>query len=264
MKYYLIFTLHITYLNIRKKMSNFRIIPVLDIFNSMAVHAVKGERDKYKPLKSKILNTSKPLEIVKNLKHKFHFDEIYIADLDAIINKQPNQGLLLEILKLQDLKFMLDPGITDKNDLLFYSEYNLDKLILGLETITDFNVIEQGIEIMGCDRFSISIDMYQGKIISKLKDLKNQNPLKLVKRLNQLGIKEIILLDLFRVGQKIGGVPPLFMKFRDQFQGNILIGGGVKEYEDLEMMDNTNFSGVLIATALYDGSLNIEQLKCFK
>ncbi len=245
-------------------MSKFRIIPVLDIFNSMAVHAVKGERDKYKPLKSKILNTSKPLEIAKILKHKFHFEEIYIADLDAIINKQPNQGLLLEILKLHDLKIMLDPGITDKTDLLIYSKYNLGKLILGLETINNFEVIKQGIEIMGGDRFSISIDMYQGKIISNLKYLKNQNPLKLVNRLNKLGVKEIILLDLFRVGQKIGGVPPLFMKFRYQFQGNILIGGGVKEYEDLEMMYNNEFSGVLIATALYDGSLNIEKLKRFK
>ena len=54
-------------------MPNFRIIPVLDILNSIAVHAVKGERDKYRPLQSKILNTSDPLEIVKVLKHKFWY-----------------------------------------------------------------------------------------------------------------------------------------------------------------------------------------------
>ena len=103
--------------------------------------------------------------------------------------------------------------------------------------------------------------MYKGKIISNLKELKNQNPLNLVKVLTKLDIKEIILLDLFRVGQKMGGIPPLYMKFRYQFKGDILIGGGVKEFNDLEMMRNNGFSGVLIATVLYDGSLNIDNLK---
>ena len=242
-------------------MFKFRIIPVLDILNSMAVHAIKGERDKYKPLKSKILNTSDPLEIIKILKHKFHFDEIYIADLDAIIHKKPNHELLLKILKIPELKVMLDPGIIDKEDIQIYSKYKLSKLILGLETINHFKVIEEGIDVIGQNRLTISIDMYKGKIISNLKELKNQNPLNLVKVLTKLDVKEIILLDLFRVGQKMGGIPPLYMKFRYQFKGDILIGGGVKEFNDLEMMRNNGFSGVLIATVLYDGSLNIDNLK---
>ncbi|MFX1337092.1 MAG: HisA/HisF-related TIM barrel protein [Promethearchaeota archaeon] len=244
-------------------MANFRIIPVIDILNSMAVHAIKGERDKYKPLKSKILNSSDPLEIIKILNHKFQFNEVYIADLDAIIKKNPNHNLLLKILEIPGLNVMLDPGITHKNEILIYSKYNLSKLILGVETIKNFEVIEEGLRVMGNNRLSISVDMYQGKIISNLKELKNQDPLKLVKILNKLKIKEIILLDLFRVGQKIGGIPPLFMRFRNQFQGNLLIGGGVKEFNDLEMMQKNNFSGVLIATALYDGSLNIDDLKKF-
>ena len=32
-------------------MKKFKIIPVIDILNSEVVHAVKGEREKYKPLK---------------------------------------------------------------------------------------------------------------------------------------------------------------------------------------------------------------------
>jgi phosphoribosylformimino-5-aminoimidazole carboxamide ribotide isomerase len=245
-------------------MSKFRIIPVLDILNSTAVHAIKGERNKYKPLKSKILNTSDPLEIVNIIKHKFYFDEVYIADLDAIIKRKQNHVLLSEILKTYDLKVMLDPGIIHKTDILTYSKYNLSKLILGLETIKNFEVIKEGLYIMGQKRLSVSIDMYQGSIISNLKELDNQSPLDVVRILKNLGITEIILLDLFRVGQKIGGIPPLFIKFRDQFEGNILIGGGVKELKDLEMMYNKNFSGVLIATALYDGSLDIDALKNFR
>ena len=35
-------------------MNNFKIIPVIDILNSKAVHAKKGERTKYKTLKSNL------------------------------------------------------------------------------------------------------------------------------------------------------------------------------------------------------------------
>jgi phosphoribosylformimino-5-aminoimidazole carboxamide ribotide isomerase len=242
-------------------MPKFRIIPVLDILNSVAVHAVKGERDKYGPLKSKILNTSDPLEIVETLKHSFNFEEIYIADLDAIIKKKPNHETLLKILKIPGIKVMLDPGIINEDDYKTYSKFNLNKLILGIETIENLGVIEEGIRTMGKNRLTISIDMYNGNIISNLNELKDQNPLKLIKYLKKLDVKEIILLDLFRVGQKLGGIPPLYMKFRDQFKSDILIGGGVKEFKDLEMMRYKGFSGALIATALYDGSLNIKNLK---
>ena len=244
-------------------MPKFRIIPVLDILNSRAVHAVKGERDNYRPLKSKILKTSDPLKIVEVLTHSFDFEEIYIADLDAIINKKPNHEILLKILKTPKLKVMLDPGIINEDNCLTYSKLRLNKLILGIETIENLEIIKEGIRLMGQNRLTISIDMYNGNIISKLKELKNLNPLQLLKLLSKLEVKEIILLDLFRVGQKIGGIPPLYMKFRSQFKGDILIGGGVKEFNDLEMMVNNGFSGALIATALYDGSLNINNLKNF-
>ena len=68
-------------------MSNFRIIPVLDILDSKAVHAIKGERAKYKPLNLKLMKSSNPVEIVEFLNKEFNFKEFYIADLDAITKK---------------------------------------------------------------------------------------------------------------------------------------------------------------------------------
>ena len=101
-------------------MSSFRIIPVIDILDSKAVHAIKGERAKYKPLKSNLINSSDPIEIIKVLKQKFNFREFYIADLDAIIKYSPNLEILSTILKIPEIDVILDPGIKDKEDLLKY------------------------------------------------------------------------------------------------------------------------------------------------
>ena len=245
-------------------MSSFKIIPVIDILDSKAVHAIKGERAKYKPLKSKLINSSDPIEIIKVLKQKFNFREFYIADLDAIIKYSPNLEILSTILKIPEIDVILDPGIKDKEDLLKYSKYKIKKLILGLETINGYNVINEGLRILGKYKLIVSLDMFKGKIISKIKDLRNQNPINVVNKLKRFGVKELILLDLFRVGQKIGGIPPVYLKILKNFKGAVLVGGGIKDLMDLTSYYNNKFSGVLIATALYDGSIKIDKLKVFE
>ena len=242
-------------------MSNFRIVPVLDILESKAVHAKKGERAKYKPLNLKLMKSSNPVEIVEVLNKKFNFKEFYIADLDAIIKKKPNFKLLLEILDNPNIKVMIDPGIVNKDDLLTYSKFKLNKLILGLETMENIDVIEESLEIFGHNKIIVSIDMYKEKIISNIKQLESQNILHVINTIEVYGVKEVILLDLFRVGQKIGGIPPLYLEIRKRFNGNILIGGGIKDFNDLMMYKHEEFSGILIATALYDGSIDIKRLK---
>ena len=242
-------------------MSNFRIVPVLDILDSKAVHAIKGERAKYKPLNLKLMKSSNPVEIVEFLNKEFNFKEFYIADLDAITKKKPNFKLLLKILDNPSIQVMLDPGIINKDDLLTYSKFKLNKLILGLETMENINVIKESLEVFGHNKIIISIDMYKEKIISNIKQLKSQNILQVINTIEKFGVKEVILLDLFRVGQKIGGIPPLYIEIRKQFNGNILIGGGIKDFNDLLMYKDEEFSGILIATALYDGSIDIKKLK---
>ena len=242
-------------------MSKFRIVPVLDILDSKAVHAIKGERAKYKPLNLKLMKSSNPVEIVEFLNKEFNFKEFYIADLDAITKKNPNFKLLLKILDNPSIQVMLDPGIINKDDLLTYSKFKLNKLILGLETMENINVIKESLEIFGHNKIIISIDMYKEKIISNIKQLKSQNILQVINTIEKFGVKEVILLDLFRVGQKIGGIPPLYIEIRKQFNGNILIGGGIKDFNDLLMYKDEEFSGILIATALYDGSIDIKKLK---
>jgi phosphoribosylformimino-5-aminoimidazole carboxamide ribotide isomerase len=244
-------------------MTKFKIIPVIDILNSKAVHAKKGERTKYKPLKSKLIQSSNPVEIIQLLKKKFGFNDFYVADLDSIIYKNPNLPILKQILEITDMNVILDPGIVNLEDIYLYSRFDIKSLILGLETLKSFTLIDQSLQILDQNKIIISIDMYNGQILSSAKDIKNQNPLKLIKKIESLGIKNIILLDLFRVGQKIGGIPPLYLDLLHNFTGNIFVGGGIKNYRDILDYKEQNFSGILIATALYDGTIDIEKLRHF-
>ncbi len=242
-------------------MSNFEIIPVIDILNSKAVHAVKGERSKYKPLKSYLFNSNYPKEIIKILKIKVNFPKFYIADLDAIMNKRPNIELITEISMDLKIKILLDSGIENRGDLKKYINLGIHKLIFGLETILDYNTITAGLQILGKNRIIVSIDMYNGKIISKNEEIKNRGIIKVIQKIEDLGVREIILLDLFRIGQKLGGIPKLYDNIKREFHGKIYVGGGIKDINDIKLYIRREFSGVLIGTALYDGTININELK---
>lgn len=244
-------------------MKRFKIIPVIDILNSKAVHAKKGERTKYKPLKSYLFQSSNPVEIIRILRKKYNFELFYIADLDSIIKKAPNFQILKEISKISNIDFILDPGIVDLEDISNFLRFRIKNLILGLETIKNFKTIIQSLQILNQNNIIISIDMYNGQILSNAKDIKNQSPIKLIKKFESLGIKKIILLDLFRVGQKIGGIPQLYRDILHNFNGDVYVGGGIKNYTDILNIKEQNFSGVLIATALYDGTIEIENLRYF-
>lgn len=246
-----------------KHIQRFRIIPVIDILNSETVHAVKGLREHYKPLRTDLFNTTNPYKNIKNLKFKYGINEIYIADLDSIINKKPNFKLFQKISKISDLKIMFDPGITSMEDVSIFSSFKFDKLIFGLETLSNLEVIFKSIKEIGSNKITISIDMYNGKIVTNINELNNLPILEIIKKIEKLGVIEIILLDLYRVGQKIGDIPPLYLEIRKAFKYNILIGGGIKDFNDIVKYAQLRFSGVLIGTALYDGTIKTENLKRF-
>jgi len=55
----------------------FRIIFVLDILNGTTVHAVRGERSKYKPVTgSRVCDSSSPLDIISALAHPRSISQI--------------------------------------------------------------------------------------------------------------------------------------------------------------------------------------------
>ena len=244
-------------------MHKFRIIPVIDILNSQAVHAIKGEREKYKPLKSVLINDSNPIRIALKLKNKYLFNEFYIADLDAILQKKPNIAIISKILDIPGVEIMIDPGIETKKNVEKYFKLNIKSLILGLETLRDLKVITECLNLFDTNKIVVSVDMYNEVIQTNIKELKNQDILKVVRKIEDLGIVNIILLDLFKVGQKMGGISALYLKIREQFNGEILIGGGTKDLQDIKDYKSNNFSGVLIGTALHDGSIKIEELRNF-
>jgi len=226
----------------------FRIIFVLDILNGSVVHAVKGERSKYKPIQdSMICDSSDPFEIISAVKPL----EIYIADLDHIQEIGDNFEIIKKISG--KTKTMVDIGVKNMDDVKKCAQI-ADTVIIGTETAS-FEVIEYAaLQFPG--RINVSIDMKNGSVLTKDKTME-MRPEDLVRKMNEIGIKDIIILDLGKVGTSTGIDKMFLKKVAEISTHNILVGGGIKNMDDIETLEKSGIGGALAATALHNGNIPI-------
>lgn len=226
----------------------FRIIFVLDILNGSVVHAIKGERSKYKPIQgSMICDSSDPFEVISAVKPH----EIYIADLDHIQDIGDNFEIIKNISG--KTKTMVDIGVKNMDDVQKCAQI-ADTVIIGTETAF-FEVIEMAAtQFPG--RINVSIDMKNGSVLTK--DMTTEDrPEDIIKRLNNIELNEIILLDLGKVGTSAGIDENFLNNIADLSTHNIIVGGGIKNLDDIETLRRLGINGALAATALHNGNIPI-------
>ena len=88
-----------------------RVIPVIDLKSGAAVHAVRGQRERYRPLRSKLVAGSDPLRVARAVRGELGLDELYVADLDAIAGGPPHRDALAALAR--EARVMVDAGVTD-------------------------------------------------------------------------------------------------------------------------------------------------------
>lgn len=230
----------------------FRIVFVLDLLNGDAVHAVRGERTKYKPVSgSRICDSSAPMDIISALRP----GEVYIADLDRLQHLGDNFDLIKEISS--KTKTMADTGaeyMTDIEKCLGIA----DTVILGTETAS-LDLIGRASERFP-GRINVSIDIKNGRVLTKDRKMEME-PEKLVTLLNEYDINDIIILELNKVGTGAGIDTDFLGNIVGLTNHNILPGGGIRDMDDINALKETGVSGALVATAVHNGKIPVEVIQ---
>ncbi|MBE0521689.1 MAG: phosphoribosylformimino-5-aminoimidazole carboxamide ribotide isomerase [Candidatus Methanoperedenaceae archaeon] len=230
----------------------FRIIFVLDIFEGKAVHAIKGERSKYKPVRgSRVCDSAAPLEIVSAVKPT----EVYIADLDRLQHRGNNFELIGAVSK--KTATMVDIGAAGMGDVETAAEI-AGTVVIGTETAS-LELIKKAVEKFG-KRINVSIDMKNGRMLTQDSGLMVE-PEELVRMLNDYDIGDIIVLDLGRVGTGMGVDIDFLGRLVRISEHSILLGGGVRDMDDIEELKGIGVSGALVATAIHSGAIPLEIIR---
>jgi phosphoribosylformimino-5-aminoimidazole carboxamide ribotide isomerase len=237
-----------------------KIIPVVDILNGKVVHAVRGERSEYKPLQSNLTESVDPLAVAGAFKN-LGFTDLYIADLDSIIDCSTNFQFLKQITEETGLKLIVDGGVTDLERAQKLLDSGVAKLVIGTETLASKTFVADAVKRFGSERVTVSLDLKGEEVLTKLLFDGCKKPLCLLSEFKKMGISNVIVLDLVRVGSSEGVNVDFIREALELGIIEVYVGGGVRDLEDLVELKDLGVSGVLLATALHSGKIGVKALR---
>jgi phosphoribosylformimino-5-aminoimidazole carboxamide ribotide isomerase len=237
-----------------------KIIPVIDVLEGRVVHAVRGRRKEYQPLKSNLCASTNPVDVAAALK-ALGFGELYVADLDAITRGQANFSIFKNIADKTGFELMVDAGIDTLKKAESVLESHVSKVIIGTETLPSISLVAEAIRLFGNDRVVVSLDLMGERVISGFRLGALKDPVAFLREFQEAGVSQIIVLDLARVGSGEGVNVPFLREVLRNMKANVYVGGGIRDIKDLVELKSVGVFGVLIATALHSGKISPEGLK---
>jgi len=247
-----------------------RLIPVMDLRGGRVVHAVKGERERYQPVKSVLADSAEPLAVARAFRDRLGLQELYIADLDAIgavgsgqwMVSSEHRALISTLAHQEGLRLLVDAGATAVESALEVLGMGASQVIVGAETLATWEALLAIPAAIPADRLIFSLDMRAGRVLSRSPQLAALSPLEALDRVQRAGWQEVILLDLARVGTGAGVDRALLAEARRRFpELSLLAGGGIRSVNELGDLKAIGVAGALVSTVLHQGGITIHDIQ---
>jgi HisA/HisF family protein len=225
------------------------VIPVIDLKDGAVVHARVGIRSAYAPIETPLSPTSRPTDVARGLLSIFPFKKFYVADLNAIENKDNNNAALKRLsLDFPELVFWVDAGIADVHHAQRWFEAGLGHLVLGSETQRDSDLIRF---LCRNNRTILSLDFRGDAFLGPASLLNEAN----------IWPTNVIVMTLARVGSASGPDMNWLTTIKSRAANRqVYAAGGVRDANDLASLAAAGIAGALVATSLHNGKLTGAQI----
>ena len=243
-----------------------RFIPVLDVMGGQVVRAIAGKRDEYRPIESRLVDSTDPVRVADALLRVTGSDELYVADLDAILGRPRDHTLAPALLSLGPTVW-LDAGFHTDGDSEGLEDQTQLCPVFGSESGATPDVVRRAVDRFGPGRVIVSIDLAPGTAIGShwlAGLLAPSNWPRFAKWIHEMGVSRAIILDLWRVGTGEGvstGEAARLMK-QSQPGLEVVTGGGVRDWVDVKRLEEVGVDAVLVASAVHNGALTFPRPAC--
>jgi phosphoribosylformimino-5-aminoimidazole carboxamide ribotide isomerase len=237
-----------------------RVVPVLDLKGGVAVHAVRGERHAYAPVRSVLSSSADPIALARAFRERLGCDACYVADLDAIAGTGDHGAIVQAIARL-GLSVWLDAGVATADDARRAASRGAARVIVGTETLRaarDLPAMVEAVRGAGQGRAHcmLSLDHRDGRLLGGSPAVAGTEATELAAAAWATGIRAFIVLDLARVGARAGPETEPARRLRARLpDAEIVLGGGVRGRDDLRALASAGYHAALVGTALHTGVL---------
>ncbi|MBU3694009.1 MAG: nickel transporter [Rhodocyclaceae bacterium] len=228
------------------------IIPVLDLRAGVVVHAQHGERASYAPLRTPLIATCDPVDVLAAMlaaaaraNHRRPPPAAYLADLDGIVQGAPQWALLRRLRDAAPVPLWLDAGFASAAAALEAAQRGFLP-VLGSESLGSIDALPTLQDTLTDSSWILSLDA----------DASGPRDPAGVLQHPDLWPLTVIAMDLTRVGSGAGGVGDWLARCMVMApERRWIAAGGVRGRDDLRMLKTVGVAGALVATALHQGAL---------
>jgi phosphoribosylformimino-5-aminoimidazole carboxamide ribotide isomerase len=157
---------------------------------------------------------------------------------------------------------MVDAGVTDVAAVRLLLELGAAHVVIGTETLAHQAALERLRAELPDAPLVLSLDLRAGRVLSPDAGLARLGAAEALARLGRTGVRQMIVLDLARVGSGAGPDVALVRELCARFpELELLAGGGVRDAGDLRALAEAGAAGALVATALHGGAIGPGELR---
>lgn len=229
------------------------IFPAIDIMDGKPVRLLRGNFATAEQVAEDVLSTAKQFARVG-------CTWVHIVDLDGSLQKKPvNTDPILQVVEHTPLKVEVGGGIRTMEDIAFYLDRGVDRVILGSVALKNPELVQQAVDAYG-DKIAVGIDAKQGMVATEgwTEDSK-MDFIDLAKAMEKMGVVTIIYTDIGRDGTLSGPDVQGLDRLNKAVSCNVIASGGVTTITDILVMKDKKMYGTICGKCIYKKTLDLRE-----
>lgn len=229
------------------------IFPAIDIIDGKPVRLYKGDFSTAAQVAEDALETA--LSFVEA-----GCEWVHMVDLDGSLKKKPvNAQTFITVARETPLKVELGGGIRTMNDIDFYAQNGISRIILGSVALKDPQLVKEAVKEFG-DLIAVGIDAKNGYAAAEgWTQSSNVYFTDLAAQMESAGVKTIIYTDIGRDGTLSGPNIEQLKEINDAVSCNITASGGVTDINDIRLLRDNGLYAAICGKSIYQGTLNLKE-----
>lgn len=239
-------------------MTAIQIFPAIDMRGGKCVRLFKGD------YAQETIYGDSPFDMAKSFADA-GATFIHMVDLDgAKDGERVHAKDVVRVAKELPMRVQIGGGIRTEEDVAFYLDQGVDRVIIGSLAIREPELVASFIEKYGAERIVIGLDAKDGMVATHgWLETSNQTAIEVGQYFASKGAKHFIFTDIATDGTLQGPNIEANEALARATGANIIVSGGMSSLADIQAVKEaaklTTIAGVIIGKALYTGQFTLEE-----
>lgn len=229
------------------------IFPAIDIIDGKPVRLYKGDFSTAHQVAEDALQTAFDFE-------KNGAQWIHMVDLDGSLQKKRvNHQIFIDVANQTNLKVEIGGGIRTIEDIDFYANHKISRVILGSVALKNPALVEQAVKEFG-SLIAVGIDAKNGYVATEgWTEGSDTHFIDLARQMEAMGVETIIYTDISKDGTLSGPNAEQLVELNKAVSCNITASGGVTNIQDIITLRDNQLYGAICGKSLYEGTLSLAE-----